>query len=343
MTTRSKACGLTALAVLCALALFPHSSRAAEPLPGRSTSVGATNDEVWIFAFYRHPGATGIYLASSEDGLHFTPLNNDAPVMPPPQWPDKQNLTRDPSVIYHDGKFRVVWTSFHRGRCLGYAESPDLVHWSEPVKVKPFPEALPPEQQPKNIWSSQICWDPAQQNYMINTSSRIGTNGQRIFLTRTPDGKTFGNAQPLLDPGFDCIEGMMALEPQAAGGRWVMFFKNEAPATNGGKNLRFATAPMDFSQPLAVHPTPVAGTGTKLRSESMSEGPCLVKTKTGWNLYWDIPLIDSYGAASSTDLTNWVDHTAELQLPAHCRHGSVFLAPRSAVGWLQKPAAADKP
>ena len=85
------------------------------------------------------------------------------------------------------------------------------------------------------------------------------------------------------------------------------------------------------------------GPGTKVRPESMCEGPSLLKTKEGWDLYWDSPLIKTYAMASSTDLINWTDHTAELQLPEHPRHGTVFRAPRSAVGWLQKsdnPASA---
>jgi len=41
--------------------------------------------------------------------------------------------------------------------------------------------------------------------------------------------------------------------------------------------------------------------------------------------------------ASSTDLTNWTDHAAELQLPDHSRHGTIFRAPRAAVGWLKQP------
>jgi hypothetical protein len=136
---------------------------------------------------------------------------------------------------------------------------------------------------------------------------------------------------------------MMVFDEDAAEKRWVLVFKNEESPKNGGKNLRLTTAPADFFLPWAIYPEPTIGPGTKVRPESMCEGPSLLKTKTGWNLYWDSPLIKTYAMASSTDLTNWTDHTAILQLPAHPRHGTVFRAPRWAVGWLEKSHAQQKP
>ena len=300
---------------------------------------GADNDDILLLSFFRDNGQAGIYLAASDDGLHFTPLNNDQPVMKPGPWP-KQSLTRDPSMVYHDGKFHAVWTTSWGGNCFGYAESKDLVHWSEPVQVVPFAGA----QQPLATWAPEICWDPVQHNYMIFWSSEmVAKQGKRIYITRTADGKNFSEAKPFLDPGFACIDGMMVFEESAADKRWVLVFKNEEPPKKGGKNLHLATAPTDFSQPWTIYPEPVIGPGSKVRPESMCEAPSLLKTKTGWNLYCDSPLIKTYAMASSTDLTNWTDHTTELQLPEHPRHGTVFRAPRSAVGWLNNSPGDKKP
>ena len=103
-------------------------------------SLAAEPDEMLVLAFFRDNGQAGIFLAASEDGLHFTALHKDQPVMKPAPWPDQQ-LTRDPSIVFHDGKFPAVWTSNWKGRCFGYAESTDLRHWSEPVMVQPFHSA----------------------------------------------------------------------------------------------------------------------------------------------------------------------------------------------------------
>lgn len=314
-------------------------------------ALAADQDEVWIFCYYYGMGDTGLHLAQSEDGVHFTPLNNGRPVMPAPQWPD-QNKTRDPSMIYHAGKFRVVWTTGWFGNCFGYAESTDLIHWSEPVKAAPFPAALPPAEQPNNVWASQIAWDPVQKNYMINISSVIGLKDHqlaireiasnkrmRIFLTRTVDFKTFTPPKLLLDPQFGsgCMEGMMVQEERPEGNRWTMFFKK----MRAGGSICVATAPLDLSQPWAVNPKMIAGHGTQLQPQTMAEGPYAVKTAAGWNLYWARG--DLYGFATSTDLLNWTDHTAELQVPPNSHHGSFFRAPRSAVGWLNQSAGGKPP
>ena len=293
----------------------------------------AEKGDILIFSFFRGIGQAGVYLAVSEDGVKFTPLNNDQPVMKPAPW-EGQNLTRDPSVVFHDGTFHAVWTAGFRGNCFGYAESKDLVSWSEPVRVEPFPA----DQIPRNTWAPEICWDPVEANFMIVFSSVMMANkerGEQLFVTRTTAGKTFSPAKLFLDQKFSCIDGMPVLDKTAEGKRWVMVYKNEEKAEKGGKGLLVATAPADFSKPWVTESKPIIGPGSSLLPENMAEGPSLLKTKEGWNLYWDSPLKPAgYHMASSTDLKNWSDRTADLQLPPHPRHGTVFRAPRSAVGWL---------
>ena len=70
----------------------------------------AATPEVMLFSFFRDNGKDGVFLATSDDGTEFKALNNDNPVFTPPNWPG-QNLTRDPSIVYHDGTFHMVWTS----------------------------------------------------------------------------------------------------------------------------------------------------------------------------------------------------------------------------------------
>lgn len=157
--------------------------------------------------------------------------------MKPADW-EGQRLTRDPSMVFHDGKLHAVWLSNWNGNCCGYAESADLVHWSQPLKVESFPAAF---QQPGNVWAPGICWDPLQKNDLIFWSSTLDSPGHRIYGTRTSDGKTFSEAKVLLDPKYRCIDGMMALDETAATKRWVLVYKNQKDPAKGGKNLRLAT------------------------------------------------------------------------------------------------------
>jgi predicted GH43/DUF377 family glycosyl hydrolase len=285
------------------------------------------SDEMVFFSFFRKNGEAGVYLGASEDGLNFTPLNNDQPVMKPAPWAG-QNLTRDPSIVFHDGTFHMVWTSSWTGNCFGYAESKDLMNWSDPVRVQPFPATMP---QPRNTWAPEITFDPVQKNFMIVWSSE-----DKLYVTRTADGKTFTDALPFIEQSFGCIDGMLVHDGTVSAKRWVMIYKNEDPEEKGGKNLHVATAPSDFSKPWSLEPAPIIGPGTKVGAESMVEGPSLLKQGDEWLLYWDSPSVGVYGMASSRDLKTWTNRTADLKLPDHPRHGTVFRAPRSAAATLLK-------
>ena len=133
-------------------------------LTGIGPAFAADPDDVLLLSFFRGNGQAGIFLAASDDGLHFTELNDGKPIMKPAPWA-RQNLTRDPSMVYQDGKFHAVWTTGWKGDCFAYAESKDLVTWSEPVRVEPFGG-----KKPKNTWAPEICWDPLQKNYLIPVS-----------------------------------------------------------------------------------------------------------------------------------------------------------------------------
>lgn len=296
----------------------------------------AETDDVLIKSFFRDNGQAGVFLAASEDGTTFVPLNDDKPVMKPAPWPG-QNLTRDPSITYHDGTFHMVWTTNWTGDCFGYAESKDLVTWSDPVRVEPFKG----KQKPDNTWAPEICWDPYQKNFMIFWSSVIPPAKQRQFVTRTSDGKAFSEAELFLERDYNVIDGNLLLD--APNQRWLLLYKNENSAADGGKNIRIATAPHDFSKPfLDLIDQPILAAGTQIQGDqgekSMGEGPSLVKWKGNYLAYWDAVHLGYYCLASSTDLKTWTDRTKELRMPPHLRHGTVFPAPRQSVGWLNGPA-----
>ncbi len=318
----------------------------------------ADKDEVLLLSFFRDNGQLGTYLAWSNDGVHFEPLNGDKSVFAPAPWPG-QNLTRDPSIVYHDGVFHAVWTSNWNGTCFGYATSKDLVSWSEPIKVEPFSAAMLSEQRPRNVWAPEIHWDPIQKDFLIiwstttetesrdrdgtSNDGRDGSLDHRIYCTRTADGKTFSEAKIFFDPGYSCIDGQMVFDDQGnadpSEGQWILVFKHEKEVPLGGKNLRLAFAPGDLSAPWSDPTVPIAGPGSNIRPKEMAEGPTLLRWKKQWWLYWDAFANGHYSLTVSDDLKTWTDRTAELKLPPHPRHGTVFVAPKSAMGWLTKNSA----
>ena len=306
------------------------------------------DETIILFSYFKGNGETGVYLQTSEDGLAFEPANDGQPIFSPPaSWPEDQQLTRDPSILYRNGTFHMVWTTNWEGRVFGYARSPNLRDWSDPTLVRPFPETLPDDRQPNNVWAPELHHDPVHDRFFVVFSSTIperleehadphGLN-HRMYVTRTENFDAFTDATLFYDPGFNSIDGQAVYQaygsPDVQDDRWVVVFKDERPPDRGGKNLRLA-----FRDPstgaFTDYSAPVVGPGSGL-NEHWAEGPTLLQTSDGgWNLYWDAYRAGYYGLAQSADLKTWTDATGELEIDVdHPRHGSFFRAPASAVGW----------
>jgi len=313
---------------------------------------------VLLFSYFRDNGREGVFLATSTDGNQFLPLNDDKPVFAPPKWPG-QNLTRDPSILYHEGTFHMVWTSNWSGRVFGYASSKNLVDWSDPVQVRPFPESLPKEDQPDNVWAPEIHFDPAKNDFFIlfssttprekNDSDASNNNGKigskydnRVFITRTSDFKKFSPGKLFYDCNFASIDAVM--KPDPSQNNWVMIIKcsrDESLETMPGRNLWITrTKGMDTDKPdFSPLVGPIAGNHSPMFSNpeprrSMAEGPSLLRTNDLWWFAWDEPAGAHLQLATSPDLVHW-DHQKSTTFPPRAQHGTLFLAPKSAVGWLK--------
>lgn len=342
------------LATLCLLALVISC--------GAQTNYQAaghpTSEEVLLLTYFKANGQFGPSIAQSTDGINFTPLNNGEPFFQPPQWPSGQNLVRDASVLYRDGLFHMVWTTGWAGRIFGYASSKDLVNWSEPRQVTPFPASLPKEDQPQNIWAPELHWDPAKQDYFIlfssttqgersndnasNNDGKVGSKyDNRVYITRTKDFQTYSEPKVFYPCDFASIDAVMRLdEPN---NRWAMIIKcsrNWDLPKMPGRNLWVTFTGLDLDHPnfTPLH-GPIAGNHSPMYSnaepkKSMAEGPSLIKYQDHWLLVWDEPAGDGLQLATSDDLLKWTHHK-EATLPREVFHGTLFYAPKSAVGWLK--------
>ena len=86
--------------------------------------------DVFLFSYFKDNGQDGLHLAYSNDGYKWTALKNDQSFLKPLL--SKDSLMRDPCIIRGtDNKFHMVWTVSWNDRGVGYASSPDLIHWSK--------------------------------------------------------------------------------------------------------------------------------------------------------------------------------------------------------------------
>jgi hypothetical protein len=324
-------------------------------------------DELFLLSYFKGNGESGVFLACSEDGRVFNDLNGGQAVFTPPAW-EGQNLTRDPSVVFRDGVFHMVWTSSWVGACFGAATSPDLKDWSEPVRVEPF-RNWPANDLPQNTWAPEAHWDPVQKGYAILWSSAtasVDSDGghnsgglekdpnrnvkpdvrhHRTFLSRTTDFRSFTDARVFFSPGYSEIDACMAFDDRGTADtsddRWVMVVKDEQMQELGGKNIRLTTAPADLTNPFPpkfCSPTdaskpwtePVVGPGASVQATQWVEGPTLMKVGGEWWLYFDRFRMrtNRFGLATSTDLVHWTDRTGEVKVPPEAHHGTIFRAPR---------------
>ncbi|MCS7044481.1 MAG: glycoside hydrolase family 43 protein [Bryobacteraceae bacterium] len=281
-----------------------------------------------LFTSFRGNGETGVYLALSEDGRHWTPVRNGQPVLRPEI---SGMLMRDPFLARGpDGRWHMLWTTgWTRSKqdgslTIGHASSPDLVQWS-PQRLIPIPL-----DGARNAWAPEAVWHPKQKVWIVFWASTIpgrfpegeasGDQGynHRIWAMRTRDFQTFTAPELFFDPGFNVIDSTIV----RTGRRWLMVFKDERREPLK-KNLRLAWAE-DPAGPWRAEPE----TFTK----SWIEGPSVIRIGRDWFVYFDhYGKPQHYGAYRTRDWKRFEDVTAELRFPPGHRHGTVVrIRPRDA-------------
>jgi hypothetical protein len=278
----------------------------------------AQSNDVYMFSYFKNNGQDGLHLAYSYDGYSFTALKHDSSFLKPMLSKDK--LMRDPCIIRGaDNLFHMLWTVSWTDRGIGYASSPDLIHWSEQQYIP----VMAHEDSAKNCWAPEITYDAKKNQYMIYWATTIpgrftagdttgdGKYNHRMYYVTTKDFKTYSKTKLLYNKDFNVIDASI----QANGKQFVMFLKDETkkPAQ---KNIRIASSKKlykNYSQASA----PITG-------KYWAEGPTAIKIGESWIVYFDKYTEHKYGAVTSTDLINWTDISDNIIFPKGTRHGTVF-------------------
>jgi hypothetical protein len=272
-----------------------------------SVAASAEDRGAWLFAYFHEPANQGIYLALSRDGLHYTPLNDGQPWVKPVVPGELMRdvfLTRGP-----DKHFHMVWTWSWRVNSLGYASSPDLLHWSDQKKVaimQAFPDT-------NNVWAPEIYYDKAKKQWLIvwSSASKSEKDRHRIWSSFTADFNTFSKPEVFFDPGYTTIDATIF---HAKGEPYRLIFKQQTKD------------PLTYLERVATGPTlegPWTGI-TEPINEPWSEGPSAIKLGDRYVVFYDHYRGDHirYEAVATRDWQHWDDITAETGLPLGCKHGS---------------------
>ena len=277
------------------------------------------HDKVYMFSYFKDNGQDGLHLAYSRAGYEWTALHNDSSFLKPDVAKDK--LMRDPCIIRGaDNKFHMVWTVSWNDRGIGYASSPDLIHWSK----QQFIPVMQNEPAAKNCWAPEIFYDKNDKIYMIYWATTIpgrfaagDTSGDdkynhRLYYVTTKDFKTFSETKLLYDQGFNVIDATI----QKSGKQYVMFLKDETRKPPQ-KNIRIALS-NHLANGYGKPSPPITG-------NYWAEGPSAIKRGENWIVFFDKYTQHTYGAVTSTDLKHWKDISDKIHFPKGARHGTVFV------------------
>jgi beta-xylosidase len=320
---------IAATALACVGSCSIAAAQSPAPPQKQPTKLPAT---CYVFSYFVGNGEDGLHLAWSRDGLKWRALNGGQSLLTPTV--GKSKLMRDPCITRGpDGLFHMVWTDSWYGTTIGYASSPDLVHWSQQKSLS----VMKDEPTVANCWAPEILYDAAAKYFRIFWSSTIpgrfpatefegkNDNNHRIYETTTRDFKTFSPTKLFFEPGFNVIDATLL----NSGGKSYLFFKDETKFPQPAKNLRVALAP-SLGGPYTVQPEPVTKQGQWV------EGPTLLKVGRETYLYADAHTEGRYIALRSRDLRRWENVTSQLEMPRGIRHGTALAVPASVVAALLK-------
>ena len=263
-----------------------------------------------------------LHIALSDDGLHWTALNDNEPV-----W---EQQMRDPYVRRSpDGVWRLLATGGGRrpdrdqsGPSCLYATSEDLITWKV-EGLLPLMKDVRNEkgEMVRNIWAPEWFYDEKEDNYLLVWSSSFedaGWKKSRLWYCRTKDWKTFTPAKILFNPGYSVIDGTI-LEYEK---KYYLFHKEEEFGERTGERRAIRVAVSDSLEgPYAIIDGPLNG-GQIV--PVITEGPSAVMSKDGscWFLYYDYCMTNRFGVSVSADLLNW-NIVEDASFPFEARHGTV--------------------
>ena len=275
-------------------------------------------EEVFLFSYFKNNGEDGLHLAYSYDGLKWEALNDDKSFLTPELSKDK--LMRDPCIIKGpDGKFHMVWTVSWEEKGIGYANSADLINWSE-QKLIPV---MQHEESTQNSWAPELFYDEVKEQYLIFWASTVSDQfletanqaedswNHRIYYTTTKDFEDFAETEIFVEPGFNVIDATIARNES----QYFMIIKDETLLPEAQKTLHVLESDNPYNWNVSI---------SDAISNHWVEGPTITKIGEEWIVYFDQYREHKFGAVKSKDLKTWDNISDQIEFPDGIRHGTVF-------------------
>jgi hypothetical protein len=149
-----------------------------------------------------------MHLCWSLDGLKWTALNNDKPVVTSSM---STKAIRDPAILRkQDGAFVLMYTdaawSVGQKPTCGFWDSPDLVNWTNQRICTLSGNPKVP------AWGPEAIYDPASGKYIVLWST---AKSDSLWYNTTTDFNTFSPEARFFSPGHKVLENniMIGVSP----------------------------------------------------------------------------------------------------------------------------------
>lgn len=293
------------------------------PLGTAALSAQNPDNSAYLFAYFTGNDIQdeAIKFALSRDGLNYTALNDNCPVIDS-RLISETGGVRDPHIMRtEDGKhFYMVVTDmtsckgWDSNRGLTLLKSDDLVNWT--ASVINIQKRYKGNENLKRVWAPQTIYDRDAGKYMVYWSMQHGDGPDIIYYAYANDDFTdfIGKPKPLFIPRDrkSCIDGDIVYKD----GVYHMFYKTEGH----GNGIRKATTKKLTSGKWTESPD------YKQQTDKAVEGAGTFKLigSDKYILMYDVYMDGRYQFTESTDLDNFkvVDHAVSMDF--HPRHGTVM-------------------
>ncbi|MEO3814969.1 glycoside hydrolase family 43 protein [Sphaerisporangium sp. B11E5] len=248
----------------------------------------------------------GLHLAVSRDGLNWTPLNQNNPVVTPTAG---ELGLRDPFLFRkQDGTFLVIATDL---RGTDFSRNSQYLHVWDSVHLTDFTGYRRLRMQTTNdhTWAPTVFWNASRGQYGIVYSA-----ADILRVNWTSDFVNVSAAQTFFSPGFGVLDGDIVVD----GATTYLYYKN----LNDGR--------LYGSRSSTGNPNTFTTYTSGLIQGSGIEAPMLLKTNEGgWRLWGDSysPVNNDYYAWSSNNIggNSWTPlNQRDYTPPLNSKHGSII-------------------